>query len=279
MTAAVPPVRFSVVIPAYNEQDGLAATLDSLRAQDFPGTYEVIVVDNGSDDATAARAAQGGATVIAEPRLGVCRARQTGTMAARGEIVVSTDADTVHPPGWLSRIDHVFRDHPAVVAVGGPCRYADPPWWARLFPPLGFAMVAGLHTITGRVCYLTATNVAFRRDGFAGYDTTLSQGGDEIDLLRRLGRQGRVWWCADNAVTTSSRRLDQGLAYTLVVSYGYHYALAYVLNRATSRPLLGAAPAIRATDAVDVRRRRRRWRRVVLAAAAATAILRYLRRS
>ena len=280
MMAVAPAVRFSVVVPAYNEQDSVAATLRSLLGQDFRGRYEIIVVDNGSDDETAAIARRAGVRVVSEPVRGVCAARQAGTLAAGGEIIVSTDADTVHPPDWLSRIDLAFRTQPEIVAVAGPCRYADPPWWARIFPPAYFAAVAVVHRLTGRIFYLTATNVAFRSEGFAGYDTALTQGGDEVDLLRRLRRQGRLYWTRDNAVLTSSRRIEQGLAYTVLISYGYHYALSYAINRAAARPVLGTAPAIRPEDERDVRLRRRRGRLMLLATAVAVtgAVVRRERR-
>ena len=125
--------------------------------------------------------------------------------------------------------------------------------------------------MTGRPGYLTATNVAFRRDGFPGYDVTLTQGGDEVDLLRRLQGVGRVAWDGSNTVLTSSRRMDQGLLHTLVVSYGYHYALSYLLNRASARTVIGPAPAIRAADNVQVNRRRRAGR--VWALAGTVALL------
>lgn len=255
--------RFSVVVPAHNEADALGRTLGSLRAQDFPGAVEVVVVDNGSVDGTADLARAAGVRVAQEPVLGVCAARQRGTDLARGQIVVSTDADTVHPPDWLSRIDAAFRDDPDLVAVGGPCRYEDPPGWAAVLPRLGFGAVAAAHRLTGRVGYLTATNVAFRREGFPGYDTSLTQGGDEVDLLRRLRGQGRVTWDRANAVLTSSRRLDQGLAHTLFVSYGYYYAAGHVVNRLARRRVVGVAPPIRPGDEGQVRRVRRRWRWVV----------------
>jgi glycosyltransferase involved in cell wall biosynthesis len=270
------PVRLSVVVPAYNEVGYLPATLASLQQQDYAGGYEVIVVDNASTDDTAAVAARLGARVVHEPLPGVCAARQAGTLAARGTIVVSTDADTVHPPGWLSRLDAQFGDD--VVAVGGPCRYADAPWWGRVFPPLWFAAIAAVHHRTGRVCYLTATNVAFRREGFPGYDTNLTQGGDEVDLLRRLQRCGRVVWDARNPVLTSSRRMDQGLLHTLVVSFGYHYALNLVLSRLAPRRAMGVAPAIRQEHAEVSRRRRRRWRAALAATALVALLVRNRRR-
>lgn len=260
MTTPEPPPRLSVVIPAFNEAGYLEATLESLAQQDYVAAYEVIVVDNASTDGTAAIAERHGAIVVVEPQPGVCAARQRGTLVARGKIVVSTDADTVHPREWLSRLDAALSAAPDAVAVAGPCRYAEPLWWAAVFPRLWFAAIAIGAQATGRLFYVTATNLAFVRSSFPGYDTTLTQGGDEVDFLRRLQARGRVIWDASNPVTTSSRRMDQGLLYTVLVSYGYHYALALRLNRWASRTVLGAAPAIRQEHAAVVRRRRRRWR-------------------
>ena len=250
-------LRFSVVVPAHDEADGLGVTLDSLLRQAFTGGYEVIVVDNASHDATADVARRAGVRVLHEPVPGVCAARQRGVDGAQGEIVVSTDADTVVPADWLAGFEAQFRSHPEVAAVAGPCRYLHPPGWVAVTAPLSFAVVAALHRLLGRVAYLTATNVAFYRSGFPGYDVTLTQGGDEVDLLRRLRRLGPVRWDRRNVVTTSSRRLEQGLTYTLVVSFGYYYALALLVNRLARRQVIGVAPPVR--PGAEVRSRRRRW--------------------
>ncbi len=85
--------------------------------------------------------------------------------------------------------------------------------------------------------------------GLPGYDTRLTQGGDEWDLLRRLRTRGRVVFDLRNRTLTSSRRLQRGLAYNVVVSCLYYYVLGYLLNRATGRTVLGMAPAIRPSPA------------------------------
>lgn len=272
-TGAVP--RFTVVVPAHNEAEVLGRTLRSLRAQDFSGPVEVVVVDNSSTDGTGDLARAAGVRVAEESRLGVCAARQCGTEVASGQIVVSTDADTVHPADWLSRIDRAFHDDPDLVAVAGPCRYEDPPAWAAVLPRLGFATVAAVHARTGRVGYVTATNIAFRREGFPGYDTALTQGGDEVDLLRRLRREGRVAWDGANEVLTSSRRLEQGLAHTVLVSFGFYYAGGHAVNRLARRRVVGVAPPIRPADASRVRRVRRRWHVVFTGVAAVVALFRF----
>jgi glycosyltransferase involved in cell wall biosynthesis len=245
-------LRFSVVVPALNEAAVLADCLTALQRQTFRGGYEIIVVDNGSTDGTGAIAERFGARLISEPRRGVCFARQRGLSEARGEIVVSTDADTVTPPSWLERIDAEFTARPEAVGVAGPCAYVDGPWWSRWWGPLLFGLVWWVARLTGRVVYVTATNLAFRRSSFVGYDTRMTQGGDELDVLHKLRRRGRVVIARGNGVATSARRLERGLVHTVVVSLCWHYVACYALNRIAGRPVVGTAPAYRAPAALPV---------------------------
>lgn len=240
-----PGPRFSVVIPAINESLVIGDCLRSLSAQDFAGRYEVIVVDNNSTDNTAAIARSLGARVIHEPRAGVCFARQRGTEEACGEFVVSTDADTTFDPGWLSRIDASLTDRPRSVAVAGPCQWVAGPWWGGVYSRVLFGLVHLIYLVTGRVCYVSATNIAFRRSDWTGYDTRLTQGGDELDLLRRLRARGKVGFDLGNPTYTSARRLQRGLLYNVVVTCLFYYLLGYGLNRLCQRRVLGTAPAIR----------------------------------
>jgi glycosyltransferase involved in cell wall biosynthesis len=94
---------YSIIVPAYNEENFLGATLASLgRAmQGCPGRGEMIVVDNASTDATRAIALQMGARVIHEPHRQIARARNAGAAAARGHWLVFVDADTTVPPRTL----------------------------------------------------------------------------------------------------------------------------------------------------------------------------------
>jgi len=238
-------LRFSVVIPCYNEADYIADTIESLRAQSFAGGYEIVVVDNNCTDDTAEIARCLGARVVAESRQGVCPARQRGTEASRGDIVVSADADTIYPSHWLDMIDASFRVDRRVVAVAGPCRYEHRPLWGRVYGRLLFGALELIYRLTGRICYVTATNLAFRRDQWPGYDVRLTQGGDELDLLRRLRRTGAVRYDHGNAVWTSSRRLSRGILYNLVVTLVVYYLLAYPVNRLFARRVIGSAPMCR----------------------------------
>jgi hypothetical protein len=90
----------SVVIPARNAT--IPRTLAALAAQDLDGDYEVIVIDNGSDDQTAAIAERAGATVIRQGRERPGAARNRGVEAAAAAAIAFTDADCVPESDWLS---------------------------------------------------------------------------------------------------------------------------------------------------------------------------------
>ncbi|MFA1540320.1 bifunctional polysaccharide deacetylase/glycosyltransferase family 2 protein [Actinomadura monticuli] len=120
-----PPV--SVVVPAYNEEVGIAATIASLLDTDYPGTVEVIVVDDGSTDATAA-IVEGirlpGVHLLRKPNGGKPSALNAGMFAARAEILVLVDGDTVFQRDTLRNLVAPFAD-PSVGAVSGNTKVAN----------------------------------------------------------------------------------------------------------------------------------------------------------
>jgi glycosyltransferase involved in cell wall biosynthesis len=112
-------MRVSVVIPALNDAVMLGACLAALAAQTRPAD-EVIVVDNGSVDDTAAVARAAGARVVDEPERGIMPATATGLDAADGAILARCDADSVPPPDWIERILAAFEGDAALAALTGP---------------------------------------------------------------------------------------------------------------------------------------------------------------
>jgi glycosyltransferase involved in cell wall biosynthesis len=237
--------KFSIVIPCYNEARYVAAAVNSLRGQTFAGSYEIIVVDNNCTDETAEIARELGARVVCENNPGVCWARQKGTEESAGEIVISADADTTYAPDWLAKIDRSFGADVRIVAVSGPCRYVGGPLWGRVYARILFGGVHLVYRMTGRTLYVTATNVAFRKKHWSGYDVNLTQGGDELNLLRDLRGKGRVVYDDTNPTYTSSRRLTRGVLYSFLVTLLVYYLLGYLLNRLFKRRVIGTAPAYR----------------------------------
>ena len=120
----------SVVVPARDEADRLPGCLASLADQTLP-PLEVVVVDNGSRDDTAAIAARAGARVVREPVPGVWSAAATGYDAARGDLIARCDADSVLPHDWLERIVRAFELEPDLQVISGPGDFYG------LWPPLG----------------------------------------------------------------------------------------------------------------------------------------------
>ena len=99
----------SVVVAAFDEERWIERCLRALLRQTHP-SYEVVVVDDGSTDATALVAERLGVRVLRRPHLGAGAARDAGLRAARGEIVVFADADDVCDPDFLERLTAPFAD-------------------------------------------------------------------------------------------------------------------------------------------------------------------------
>src|SRR5512139_3857761 len=102
----------SVVVPSYNEEKNIAACLESLSNQTIArDEYEIIVVDGNSKDRTREIAAQYADLVFIQTSRKVGGARNDGAQKAKGEILATTDADSIIPRDWLEVIrDDFSRD-------------------------------------------------------------------------------------------------------------------------------------------------------------------------
>jgi len=115
-------LRTSVVIPSFNDAAMLRTCLAAIAAQSqAPG--EVIVVDNGSTDDTAAVAHAAGARTVTEPIRGIFPATAAGFDAATGDLLLRLDADSVPPTDWVARIVAAFDSDPSLKALSGPGRF------------------------------------------------------------------------------------------------------------------------------------------------------------
>ena len=122
---AVSPLTVSVIVPVFNGEQHLGRCLDALRASQVP-PLEILVVDDGSTDRSAAIARSSGAEVLAmEARSGPARARNRGAASARGDILHFVDADVAVHPDTVGRIMGAFASAPDLQALMG--SYDDVP--------------------------------------------------------------------------------------------------------------------------------------------------------
>src|SRR2546425_4432747 len=114
-----PEIGISVIVPVHNNPGDLRLCLGALRAAITPDS-EIIVVDDGSTDDTAAVAVSMGVQIVAlAENSGPAAARNQGARRARGAIFFFVDADVVIAPGAIERVQRFFADHPEHAAVFG----------------------------------------------------------------------------------------------------------------------------------------------------------------
>ena len=183
--------KVSVVICAYNAASTLEDNLESLTRLRYPN-YEVIVVNDGSRDATPEIAARYPFKLISVENGGLSAARNLGWRAATGEIVAYTDADTRVDEDWLSYLVQPFLTTDAV-GVGGPNVVpADDEWIAQCVArsPGGPTHVLLNDTVAE---HIPGCNMAFRKQALeevGGFDPTYTKAGDDVDICWRLQERG-----------------------------------------------------------------------------------------
>ena len=189
--ADTPWPRVSVVVCTVNGANTIRDTLDHLARIDYPD-YEVIVVDDGSTDDTAAIVSEYDVSCISIPNGGLGAARNIGWKAASGEIIAYIDDDAYPDPHWLQFLAHAFLSSDCA-AVGG------------LSPaPAGDGSVADcVANAPGRPVHILLTdtqaehipgcNMAFRRETMeatGGFDPRYTAAGDDVDICWAILERG-----------------------------------------------------------------------------------------
>jgi glycosyltransferase involved in cell wall biosynthesis len=203
--------RFSLIVPAYNEERLLGRLLDSVDAA--RATYgggdavELIVADNASTDRTAVIAATRGCRVVAVEKRVIAAARNAGARAARGEFLAFVDADAQVHPDTFVEIDRALAD-PRVVAGATGARLER--WSIGI--AFTYAMIVPIVFVTGM-----DTGVTFCRkedfEAIGGYDESRLVAEDVTFLwaLRRLGktRGQRLARATRAKIVASTRKFDE----------------------------------------------------------------------
>jgi glycosyltransferase involved in cell wall biosynthesis len=202
--AAESATRFTVLICTHNRAAVLARTLDSAAALDFGECWEILVVDNASQDDTVGIVTRAAAAhsvpirYIRENTPGKSAALNTGLLHSCGEFIAFTDDDTFPDHSWLRQLERAFETEKADWVFGPiqPAWTSDIPDWysCRVNGNLGlldygserFVVTLRQHAFYGANC--AATRTALQRLG--GYREDLSMfggigGGEDIEMFER----------------------------------------------------------------------------------------------
>ncbi len=189
-----PATRVSVIIPAFNAAATIERCVRALDSQlDRAGTAEVIVVDDGSTDDTAARAeAMDRVRVIHAAHRGAAAARNRGAQAARGDILLFTDADCEPTENWIAEMLAPFSD-PTVVGAKGCYRTRQRALVAR-FVQCEYEEKYARMEAAPAIDFVDTYSAAYRRDAFlrsGGFDEAFpSATVEDQELSFRLAEQG-----------------------------------------------------------------------------------------
>ena len=247
-------IKISFVIPAYNEESYIRHCLDAIL-HEIPGRdgYEIIVVDNNSNDRTCEIVMHEYPNVqlIHEPRRGANRAREAGFVVSKGALVAFLDADTELTPGWIDHAERAFAKDPHLVCLSGPFIYYDLPFAARALVQFFYAGTYLVYLVNNFIIRDTSmiqgcTEIV-RRDALqkiGGHDVSLTFYGDDADLARRLSKVGFVRWSFAFALRSSGRRLAKEGTFTM----GWRYAMNYFWITLFHKPFTMTSTEVRFDD-------------------------------
>ncbi len=195
--AELPPV--SVLIAAYNEAKVITATLQSVLATEYAGDIEVVVVDDGSKDATAAEvervaAADSRVRLVRQPNQGKAHALQNALAHARHQALVMLDADTQFEPRTIGELVRTLWQ-PGVAAVSGHVKVGNQRRWLGRFQSLeytcGFNLDRRAYDELDCITVVPGAACAMRRDALeqaGGFSAdTLAEDTDLTLALKRAG--------------------------------------------------------------------------------------------
>lgn len=209
----------------------LARCLRALARQDLRAD-EVIVVDNGSSDHSAAIASAAGARVVHCAESGIPAASAAGYDTAAGELILRLDADCVPPPSWTHDVVARLEDGSGLDAVTGCGRFVDGPRGMRAAMAVLYLGAYVLATIPalGHLP-LFGSNMAFRADAWRRVRNEVhrhdAEVHDDLDLAFHLGRAGGIGMLRSAPMGMSFRAMRSGRDFTRRLRRGLHTVLVH----------------------------------------------------
>jgi len=229
-------MKFSIVIPAFNETEYIVCSVNALKKQDIERSdFEIIVIDNNLSDETFAAALEAGADkVVKEIKKGTNAARQRGYLESQGEIIAFLDADSEPPADWLRKIQADLSG-PGVAAVSGPFDYQfsgiknllDKFYTRKILPNIPYF----LRFVFGKKAgVLIGGNFAAWRGTIEkiGGLPQIAFWGDDAAIAMLVSRKvGKVIFDPDLKVKSSPRRFEKSGFLKLTVRYIIAYIKVY----------------------------------------------------
>jgi cellulose synthase/poly-beta-1,6-N-acetylglucosamine synthase-like glycosyltransferase len=193
----------SVIIPARNEESNIRSLLTSLQEQSYPKElFEIIVVDDFSTDATASVVNSFGLINLhlisphgAGDHSSKKKAIEAGISHARGELIVTTDADCSLPVNWLQTISSFYKNKKASF-IAAPVKFSHDNSLLQVFQAIDFMTLQGItaaSVTSGFHNMCNGANLAYRKQsfeevkGFAGIDKVAS--GDDMLLMHKIWKR------------------------------------------------------------------------------------------
>src|SRR6266702_1226333 len=222
----LPWPRVSVVVCTYNGARTIRDCLKGLGRLEYPD-YEVIVVDDGSTDRTAAIAREYDCRLISTENRGLAHARNVGLAAATGEIVAYLDDDASPDPRWLTYLAATFLST-SHAAVGGP--NIAPTGDGPIAECVARSPGGPVHVLlTDRDAeHIPGCNMAFRKACLAaidGFDPRFRVAGDDVDVCWRLQARGWTLGFSPAAMVWHHRRNSIRAYWKQQIGYGRAVAM------------------------------------------------------
>jgi GT2 family glycosyltransferase len=242
-------VDVSVVIPCLNGAELLPAQLDALAAQDWQGSWEVVVADNGSTDASRAVALSYAGrlpdlrVVDASARPGRHHACNVGVADARGRLIVFVDADDEVAPGYIGAMARALSEH-EVVAARLDHVALDPEWMNGVGSSF---QVRDLNDGFGFLPFGAGASLGFRRSVFEAVNGFREHASycEDVDICWRAQLAGhQIEFVADAVVHYRSRPTVKAM-FRQHRNFGRARALLYRDYRASGMPARPMSSALR----------------------------------
>ncbi len=202
-------MKVSIVMPTLNEEKLISKSLESLRNQNCDYDIELIIVDSYSKDRTLKIAKNYADQILFTPPGIIAAAREKGSRAATGEVIVSSGADNIYNSRWLSELIKPIESGKAIASAGRLIpKNANA--LERIFssaflsPFSGFSLSLGIPLVAGE-------SMAFLKSSYqkaGGFRTDLVTG-EDINLIKRFMDLGEVSYCPDSIAYVSTRRIRE----------------------------------------------------------------------